>query len=156
MSETSLDAGTGPSQDQTDAKNVIPSLKSEFFQTGSTIRNRFGRRKVKHGIQILHQDEMSVLEEKRMLTISSKIMGQVIHPNNRWRRTFDMFTVVFVIYLLYKIPFDVAFGWYVNTSFENSISVLLDVWFTLDIILNFKTGYIKNGTAVMHQRKVTK
>ncbi|GMH82611.1 hypothetical protein TL16_g09316 [Triparma laevis f. inornata] len=65
-----------------------------------------------------------------------------------------MFTVIFVIFLLYKIPFDVAFDWYENTSLEDGFLVFLDLWFFVDIVINFKTGYIHNGTAVMHPKKV--
>ena len=59
-----------------------------------------------------------------------------------------------MIYLIFKIPFDVGFDWYENTDTEEAWLILLDLWFTVDIMLNFKTGYISNGTAVMHPKKI--
>jgi CRP-like cAMP-binding protein len=129
----------------------VPTLKSEFYSAKNRLYNRKAH---KHGIQILHQDELSLLEDRRKLDVWGHLRVTVIHPNDAWRRTFDMFTVLFVVYLLYKIPFDVAFGWYTDNGFETALSSVLDVWFLFDILLNFKTGYIKNGTAVMHQRKI--
>ena len=143
------DAGTGASEEHTARQTQIPSLKSEFF----AVREKYNKRK-QHGIQILHQDELSLLEDRKKMKKFERLVKQVIHPNNFWRRTFDMFTVVFVVYLLYKIPFDVAFSWHDDSDFEIYVGKVLDWWFAIDILLNFKTGYIKNGTAVMHQKKV--
>ena len=70
------------------------------------------------------------------------------------RRGFDLITVFLVTYLIFKIPFDVGFDWYENSYTEEAWLICLDVWFTMDIMLNFKTGYISNGTAVMHPKKV--
>ena len=88
------------------------------------------------------------------LTLLEALKSYVIHPNHPFRRTFDAFTVLFVFYLLYKIPFDVAFDWYKNTKEEKGFLIFLDVWFFLDIMLNFKTGFIHNGTVLMHPKKV--
>ena len=111
-------------------------------------------------LQILHQDELTEdiaagqTAAEVHLTLAEALQSYILHPNHPFRRTFDGFTVLFVFYLLYKIPFDVAFDWYVNTKEEKGFLIFLDVWFFLDIILNFKTGFIHNGTVVMHPKKV--
>ncbi|GMI33918.1 hypothetical protein TrCOL_g5251 [Triparma columacea] len=111
-------------------------------------------------IQILHQDELTesfeggVSEEQKPKSNYESFNAFIIHPNDPMRRAFDLITVFLVIYLIFKIPFDVGFDWYENSFTEEAWLICLDVWFTLDIILNFKTGYISNGTAVMHPKKV--
>jgi len=78
----------------------------------------------------------------------------IIHPNNPYRRSFDFCSVLLVGYLMWKIPFDIAFDWNENSDFEGFILGVIDFWFAIDIMLNFKTGFLKNGTAVMHRKKV--
>eukprot|EP00520_Triparma_pacifica_P005976 CAMPEP_0118648548 /NCGR_PEP_ID=MMETSP0785-20121206/9214_1 /TAXON_ID=91992 /ORGANISM="Bolidomonas pacifica, Strain CCMP 1866" /LENGTH=858 /DNA_ID=CAMNT_0006540747 /DNA_START=208 /DNA_END=2782 /DNA_ORIENTATION=- len=109
-------------------------------------------------IQILHLDELSEngggMNDKKDKTNYESFSEFVIHPNDPFRRAFDLLTVFLVLYLIFKIPFDVGFDWYENSDSEEAWLIILDVWFFLDICLNFKTGYISNGTAVMHPKKV--
>lgn len=116
-----------------------------------------------HNIQILHHDEITELgvsepkvkdKDTPVESNIDRFNSYVIHPNNPFRRAFDAVTVFLVIYLIYKVPFDFAFDWYTNTNAEEAWLLVLDFWFFIDICLNFKTGYISNGTAVMHPKMV--
>ena len=54
-----------------------------------------------------------------------------------------------VLYLCWKIPFALGFDWYKKGLFETFWEILLDIWFALDIILNFRTGYVHDAHLVV-------
>ena len=65
----------------------------------------------------------------------------IIHPNSKYRRTWDMFTVIFVLYLTWIIPFDLAFDWWNMSPGVYVFGYILDAWFAVDILMNFRTGF---------------
>ena len=96
-------------------------------------------------IDILHEDHH---EAQRFRWI--------IHPRDRRRRAFDVVTVIFVLYLAWKIPFSAGIGWYVNPPGLKTFEYFLDVWFVVDICLNFRTGFVHDGHVVMDPHKIAK
>lgn len=80
---------------------------------------------------------------------------KVIHPNGTFRRVFDLFTVVWVLLLVFFIPFQIGFDWYIEPKAQKIFLAILDIWFGIDILLNFRTGYIYHGTIVMSPKKIT-
>ena len=85
---------------------------------------------------------------------ANKCKVGVLHPNHSLRRSFDFITVVWVLYLVFNIPFMIGFDWYVESKGQKLFLNLLDVWFAIDIILNFRTGYIHHGTIIMTPKKI--
>ena len=83
-----------------------------------------------------------------------QLLQRIIHPYDPFRRAFDLATVLWVLLLVFFIPFDIGFVWYQTPSAQRLFFVLLDFWFAIDIILNFRTGYIKYGTIVMDPKKI--
>jgi hypothetical protein len=81
---------------------------------------------------------------------------RIIHPNTLFRRTWDVCTALFVLYLTWSVPFGVGFTWYHTPTWVTYFQYLMDAWFAVDILLNFRTGYIKNGIIVMDGRKITR
>jgi hypothetical protein len=81
---------------------------------------------------------------------------RVLHPNGKFRSIFDFFTVIWVLLLVYMIPFQIGFDWYELTKIEKTMMNLLDIWFAIDILLNFRTGYIHHGTIIMNPKKIVK
>ena len=79
-----------------------------------------------------------------------------IEPFNKHRRYFDVVTVIFVLYLAWKIPFSAGIGWYVNPPGLKTFEYFLDVWFVVDICLNFRTGFVHDGHVVMDPHKIAK
>ena len=108
-------------------------------------------------IQILHTDvaEKQSLADQRANT-KLVFFEKALHPNGNFRRSFDLVTVVWVVVLAFMIPFEIGFGWYKMPTIYKTFSSLLDCWFALDIILNFRTGYILHGTVVMDDSKIIK
>ena len=79
---------------------------------------------------------------------------KVIHPNKPFRRIFDVMTVIWVLYLVFFIPLEIGFSWFVESSRQKKFLSFLDVWFAVDFILNFRTGYICHGTVIMDQKRI--
>jgi hypothetical protein len=106
----------------------------------------------KRAIQIFHTEgaERGSLS-KRSIT---KWLLQMIHPYDRFRRSFDFATVVFVLILVFFIPLEIGFDWFEALKWQKILFAALDFWFALDIALNFRTGYIHHGTIVMDPNKV--
>lgn len=80
----------------------------------------------------------------------------VIEPFDRRRRIFDAFTVAWVIYLAWKIPFAAGIDWYVTPKPMKYYEYFLDAWFAVDIILNFRTGFVHDGHVVMDPKEIAK
>lgn len=80
----------------------------------------------------------------------------VINPNHRFRRVFDAITVIWVLILVFFIPFEIGFVWFDTPAQLDVIFVFLDIWFALDIILNFRTGFLHHGNLEMDSKKIVK
>ena len=89
---------------------------------------------------------------------SRKTIGQwflrIIHPYDRFRRMFDFATVIWVLLFVFFIPLEIGFDWFETPKPQKVLFGILDFWFAIDIILNFRTGYINHGTVVMDSKKV--
>mmetsp|Transcript_23868 Transcript_23868/g.27496 ORF Transcript_23868/g.27496 Transcript_23868/m.27496 type:complete len:804 (+) Transcript_23868:145-2556(+) len=103
-------------------------------------------------IQIFHTEDNS--DATNTAYRLNKWHVKVLHPNNHYRRYFDFFTVVWVLLLMFLIPFDIGFDWYIAPDSQKLFLTLLDFWFAVDILLNFRTGYVHHGTVVMNPQKI--
>jgi hypothetical protein len=90
------------------------------------------------------------------LTVHFLSCLKVLHPNEKFRSTFDFITVIWVLVLVYMVPFQIGFDWYKLSKFAKTLMHLLDLWFAVDILLNFRTGYIHHGTIIMNPKKIVK
>jgi hypothetical protein len=60
-------------------------------------------------------------------------------------RAWDVVTILFVLYLCWKIPFSLGFEFWTGNKDLKPFELFMDIWFALDIILNFTTGFIHDG-----------
>ena len=104
----------------------------------------------RRAIQVFHTD----YAERERVVGSKSWYCHTIHPNDRFRRTFDFITVVWVLLFVVVIPFEIGFDWYMLPRPLKILLDLLDVWFAVDIVLNFRTGYILHGTVVTKPEKI--
>ena len=92
----------------------------------------------RRAIQIFHTEG----GEKSAARSSKKTFNQwvftIIHPYDRSRRLFDMTTVIWVLLLVFFIPLEIGFDWYETVTWQKVLFTVLDVWFALDIVLNFR------------------
>lgn len=108
----------------------------------------------KRAIQIFHTEDSGLPFGVR--TSHRGCNRFILHPNGRTRSFFDFATSVWVLLLVFWIPFDVGFVWNRPSNLRILFMDLLDIWFAIDIILNFRTGYIYNGTIVMKPDKIVR
>ena len=92
--------------------------------------------------------DISSLEEK-----PHKNIFPVISPYSVFRQAWDIMIASFVIYLTFKLPIQLAFDWESPGAMQ-IVDVFMDVFFYLDIVLNFRTGFVHGHELVMEPREI--
>lgn len=106
----------------------------------------------KRAIQLFHTESSSASGSGQQL--HTWWFLRIFHPYDRSRRLFDFATVIWVLLLVFFIPIEIGFDWFDAPNWQKIIYTVLDFWFAVDIILNFRTGYINHGTLVMDPSKI--
>ena len=86
--------------------------------------------------------------------VTSQTNRRVLLPTGPKRHLWDIFTAFFVIYLCWMVPFEIGFDWWEPGKAIQTFHWFLDLWFGLDIVLNFMTGYFEYGFLITNQRKI--
>lgn len=79
----------------------------------------------------------------------------IIHPNSRFKISWDLIIIMFSVYNSMLIPYEFAYGrgysWVID-----QIDTLVDICFIIDIIINFRTAYFnsKTGKLVTESKKI--
>lgn len=123
--------------------------KGKTHNLGPQSRQRGRRKAMQTGgkgnqITLLHREGLTRHEEEMW----------ILHPQSTFRKQWDGITAVMVIFLCWYVPFQVTFPWWYAGSAMSIISFLMDLWFAIDLVLNFKTGYIAHGFIVMDPVKI--
>ena len=79
---------------------------------------------------------------------------KVIRENSRFRFGWDLFILVLIIASCLLIPFQIAFRHVTDWS-GTEIVYLIDLFFLIDIVLNFFTSYRHKGTEIADRKKVS-
>ena len=77
----------------------------------------------------------------------------VISPYSVFRQVWDIIIASFVLYLTFKLPIQLAFDWE-SPSVMKVFDVFMDIFFYIDIILNFRTGFVHGHELVMDPREI--
>ena len=84
--------------------------------------------------------------------------GAKLHPDGRFRSRWDLTLAIVLLFVCFVVPIRVAFP-------ENFVSVqiawlvvdsIFDSLFIIDLLLNFITGFAKDGTVVMEPVPIMK
>lgn len=79
----------------------------------------------------------------------------MIFPNSKFRRSWDIIIIIFVIFNVVVLPMDIGLDMDSQNSFRTYLDYFIDICFAIDIILNFFTGYINfNNKLVMDQKMI--
>jgi len=84
---------------------------------------------------------------------------ELIHPHGKFRNTWDVATLLLIIWVIIYVPFMVAFEVEVDLNvleWHHVISFLVDAFFLIDIVLNFNTGVEIDGVVVMERLAIAK
>ena len=126
-----------------------PSSPPAKAKWGGAMAKITQAKNVKKSIDLLVQEDTETAHHKHGHHHHSKYGKYMIHPNNKWKRAWDVVTILFVLYLCWKIPFSLGFAhWYGNKELKPYES-FMDWWFGIDIIMTFATGFIHDGHLVM-------
>jgi len=89
--------------------------------------------------------------------------GPVLDPNSRFRTIWNVFLACFIVYCGVSVPFEIAFEQDMVDSMCGSgeyrmlrgdcpsfqwwfwLNFCVDMWFISDIVINMRTGYVKEG-----------
>ena len=77
----------------------------------------------------------------------------MLHPNARRRMIWDLFALTMVLIDSLVLPYEMSF--YMDKA-EGPLFFIGMTFFTLDIILNFRTGYVVAGLPILDPLKVAR
>jgi hypothetical protein len=72
----------------------------------------------------------------------------IIHPDSAFKIIWDILSLFFVVYQCLMIPFRISFD-YEPSDGLNYFEVIQDMFFLVDIILTFNTGFYNNGLIIL-------
>lgn len=76
-------------------------------------------------------------------------------PDSTFRTIIDGISFLLLLIISIYIPFVIAYDVETKGTFEY-FEVLIDIWFILEIILNFITGYYEKGVLIMDLPMIAK
>jgi hypothetical protein len=76
----------------------------------------------------------------------------LIHPDNSIKLIYDLFGFLLIVYQSFTVPFNISFN-YANPTLKN-FDYFSDVYFLIDVLLNFNTGYYDQGMLVMNRKVI--
>ncbi|KAL7547182.1 hypothetical protein ACHAWF_010502 [Thalassiosira exigua] len=151
-----------PQQSRVASESFIASNASGFYK-GQVVGSPSLKRDVRDQHMYLNHDDINRRaiqifhtegERRNSKRSAMQCFQRIIHPYDRFRRMFDIATVIWVLLLVFFIPFEIGFVWYEPPQAQKVLFAILDFWFAVDIILNFRTGYVHHGTVVMDSKKI--
>ncbi|RHY12912.1 hypothetical protein DYB36_004167 [Aphanomyces astaci] len=80
----------------------------------------------------------------------------MLHPLSRFRRFWDTVLAFAVIYECWLIPFTLAMTWWTPSHPMEGLHISLDIFFVVDLLLNFRTAVVVYGELVQEPRDVAK
>ncbi|KAF0755151.1 hypothetical protein AaE_005066, partial [Aphanomyces astaci] len=80
----------------------------------------------------------------------------MLHPLSRFRRFWDIVLAFAVIYECWLIPFTLAMTWWTPSHPVEGLHISLDIFFVVDLLLNFRTAVVVYGELVQEPRDVAK
>lgn len=76
-----------------------------------------------------------------------------IFPESTIKTIWDCIGFAFIVYQSISIPFNLCFGAHPEGALL-AFDTTIDVFFMLDVITNFNTGYYKKGVLVMNRKDI--
>lgn len=114
-----------------------------------------------HGHDIIHGPHDAAHAMKRSTTKADIAEHSphnhpwVVLPTSPVRQFWDGLVAVFVVYLVWKVPFSVCFpSEFLEEPSWKNFDIFLEVFFWCDILLNFRTGHFHNGHLVTDPREI--
>lgn len=87
--------------------------------------------------------------------ICDTISNSYINPHGRFRILWDTVSMLFIFYDLVNVPYVICFE-IPSTEPTFLFDTFKDLFFIIDVILNFKTGYVEDGSLITDSTLITK
>lgn len=80
-----------------------------------------------------------------------RVFSPLSFPKLHW----DFLGSVLLLYVAWAMPFQIVFGTATNIPlWMNIVDVAITTFFSLDVILNFNTGFVDQGRVIRNRRKI--
>jgi hypothetical protein len=99
--------------------------------------------------------EFDEIDKAKTLSICHHIRFSAVLPDSNFRLGWDTIMTFMVIYYAIAVPVQLSFGGKAGTAVDY-IEIVFNCFFGLDIIINFCTGFKKNGVLVRNRVKIAK
>ena len=76
----------------------------------------------------------------------------IIHPDNIAKLIFDLIGFGLIIIQYITVPFSIAFNF--DDRNLKGYNYFSDIFFIVDLVLNFNTGYYKEGILMMNRKNI--
>ncbi|XP_013401641.1 potassium/sodium hyperpolarization-activated cyclic nucleotide-gated channel 1-like [Lingula anatina] len=132
-------------------RSFLPNTGSFFLATAEHFFQASAANKLCR--KVLRSKDAIEAEQKRQQNTNKYI----IHPFSKFRWFWDLFMVAVLSVTLIILPVNIAFFPNDPDSHWEGMNIAVDVIFFIDIILNFRTGYIRSETeeVILSSKKIT-
>jgi len=125
----------------------ILCLELRLYGTSSCLKDN--SHKYKKNLTTL----LSKLQFKRVEEEEPKIPRCMIHPNGNFKRAWNIYTVILLIYTATIMPYRIAFVETSSTGVWFIINSVIDVSFFFDILVNFNSAFENPDGSIEFNRK---
>ena len=97
----------------------------------------------------LDKDQKAILQKTKCL----------IRSNSKMKTRWDLVIMIMSIFNCFAIPYQVSFKpRAMNELYFRLLNAIIDLWFIVDVVVNFRTSYIhpKTGNEILHPKTIAK
>ena len=142
-------------------KSASPTFRGDFMACGDfmdeAIRHESDEASCSSGEETSSSEEEPIeleFSEYSWFSWAKEVIkhAPALHPDHKIRIFWNMFGLLCILFEAFNIPLVLAFD-YQATGYMLAVLALVDLYFILDLPMNFLTGYVaENGKVVMSKR----
>lgn len=76
----------------------------------------------------------------------------IIHPDNLYKLSFDIIGFLLIVYQTVMVPYSISFE--VKNTAIDGFNYFSDVFFIIDILINFNTGIYHDGVLILERKDI--
>jgi len=85
-----------------------------------------------------------------------KVERYVVHPTDQKRYCWDLSAMILTMYIFLTVPYELVFDDPPESGFRGVLESVILVFFVIDLLLNFNTGFYHQGLVVMNRQAIAK
>ena len=122
-----------------------------FDENSITLR----KRSIKHIRSSKNEEDQMKMSVSEELPHDSFLVQYLLHPQSIFVVTWDVFSMIFIIYPSFEVPIHICFN-ILLVGFWNKLDFIITISFMIEILLNFNTGFYSRGTLIMNRKEISK